>query len=73
MTREDLKERLTDQNDEKLDKTLRNLETKNLVKLHHDARGTITLVKATYHGLRNARPLQEYKWYPDWLDKEHIF
>jgi alkylation response protein AidB-like acyl-CoA dehydrogenase len=73
MTREDLKERLTDQDDEKLDKTLRNLETKNLAKLHHDARGTITLVKATYDGLRNARPLQEYKWYPDWLDKKHIF
>jgi hypothetical protein len=73
MTREDLKERLTDQNDEKLDKTLRNLETKNLAKLYHDARGTITLVKATYDGLRNARPLQEYKWYPDWLDKKHLF
>jgi alkylation response protein AidB-like acyl-CoA dehydrogenase len=73
MSRDDLEERLTDKNAEKLDKTLKALETKNLVKLYHDAKGTITLVKATYHGLRKAKPLQQYKWYPDWLNKEHLF
>jgi alkylation response protein AidB-like acyl-CoA dehydrogenase len=73
MTREDLKERLTSPADEKLDSTLKNLEAKDLAKLYRDARGTIRLIKATYHGLHKAAPLEQYKWYPEWLDKKHIF
>jgi alkylation response protein AidB-like acyl-CoA dehydrogenase len=73
MTREDLSERLTDATDQKLDKILRSLESKGLAKLYQDGRGAIALVKATYHGLRKAGPLENYKWYPDWLSKEYIF
>jgi len=73
MTREDLKERLRDITDEKLDELLKSLEAKGLVKLYRDGRGTIALVKATYDGLRKAKPLKEYKWYPDWLNKDFIF
>jgi len=73
MAREDLKERLKDTADEKLDQFLKNLESKGLVKLHRDSRGTIILAKATYEGLRKAEPLDNYKWYPDWLDKKFTF
>lgn len=73
MTREDLKERLADAIDEKLDTILKDLEPKGLVKLYRDNHGTIALVKATYGGLRKAEPLEKYKWYPDWLNKDLIF
>ncbi len=73
MTREDIKERLKETNDQKLDNILTDLETKGLVKLHRDARRSIALVKATYEGLRKAGPLDRYKWYPDWLSKDFVF
>jgi alkylation response protein AidB-like acyl-CoA dehydrogenase len=73
MTREDLKERLTDSSDENLDKVLGSLESRKLVKLYRDGRGLITLVKATYEGLRKARPLEKYKWYPEWLSADFVF
>lgn len=73
MTIEDLKERLTDVTDEKLDQLLKSLESKGFVKLYRDGRGTIALAKATYDGLRKAKPLERYKWYPDWLSKGFIF
>jgi len=73
MTREDLKERLTDATDERLDQVLKSLESKGLAKLYRDTRGNLALAKATYEGLRKAEPLEKYKWYPDWLNKEFIF
>jgi hypothetical protein len=73
MTREDLKERLEETSDEKLDEILKGLEAKSWTKLHRDSRKTIALVKATYDGLRKAAPLAKYKWYPDWLSKDFIF
>jgi hypothetical protein len=73
MTREDLKERLEETSDEKLDAILIGLEAKSWTKLHRDSRMTIALVKATYDGLRKAAPLVKYKWYPDWLSKDFIF
>lgn len=73
MTREELKERLTEANDTELDGLLRNLETKGLARIYRDEKGTITLAKATYDGLRKMGPLEKYKWYPDWLSKEFIF
>jgi putative heme iron utilization protein len=73
MAREDLKERLADVVDEKLDTILKDLESKGLLKLYLDSHGTIALVKATYAGLRKAEPLEKYKWYPDWLNKGFIF
>ncbi len=73
ISREDLKEMLQDANDEKLDQLLKNLESKSLVKLYCDNRGTIALVKATYEGLRKAGPLENYKWFPEWLSKDFMF
>jgi alkylation response protein AidB-like acyl-CoA dehydrogenase len=73
MTREDLKERLEETSDERLDEILKGLEAKSWAKLHRDSRKTIALVKATYDGLRKAAPLVKYKWYPDWLSKDFIF
>jgi hypothetical protein len=73
MTREDLKERLANVADEKLDQLLKNLESEGLTKLYRDGRGAIALAKATYEGLRKAAPLERYKWYPDWLNKEFTF
>jgi len=73
MTREDLKERLTDTDDGKIDQLLKTIESKGLARIYRDGRGTITLIKATYSGLRKAGPLERYKWYPDWLDKGFIF
>jgi hypothetical protein len=73
MSREDLKERLTDSGDEKLDQLLKGLDAKSLVRLYKDGRGTIALAKATYEGLRKAGELDRYKWFPEWLSKEFIF
>ena len=73
MAREDLRERLDETSDEKLDEILKGLEARSWTKLHRDSRKTIALVKATYDGLRKAAPLVKYKWYPDWLSKDFIF
>lgn len=73
MTREDLKEKLKDLGDDRLDEILKSLETRSLTKLYRDGRKTIALAKATYDGLRKAGSLEKYKWYPDWLNKDFIF
>jgi hypothetical protein len=73
MTREDLKERLSGVSAEKLDQLLKDVESKGLVKLYRDSRGNMALAKATYDGLRKVAPLEKYKWYPDWLNKEFAF
>jgi len=73
MAREDLKERLKETSDEKLDEIVKDLEAKGLAKLYRDGRKTITLMKASYDGLRKAGPLEKYRWYPDWLSKDLVF
>jgi len=73
LAREDLKERIAGVSDEIIDKILKNLEAKNLAKLHRDTRGLIMLAKATYEGIRKAGSPERYKWYPEWLKKEFIF
>jgi alkylation response protein AidB-like acyl-CoA dehydrogenase len=64
LSREDMKERLAGISDEQLDKLLTSLEAKGLALLHRDKRGNITLAKATYKGLKQAKPLEYYKWFP---------
>jgi hypothetical protein len=64
---------LTEPDDSKLYRTLESLESKGLVKLYRGRKGAIDLAKATYGGLRKAAPLKEYKWYPEWLNKDFIF
>ncbi len=73
MSRDDLKGRFKDITDEKLDQIVKDAEAAGLVKLCRDGRGTIGLVKATYAGLRKAGPLEQYKWFPEWLSKDFIF
>jgi len=73
MSYEDIKTRFGNIKDEKLYELLVSLEKKGLVKLYRDGKGTIQLVKATYAGLRKARPLKYYHWFPEWINKELLF
>jgi len=73
MSREDMKVWLAGVSDDQLDKLLTSLEAKGLVKLYKDGRGTIVLTKATYKGLKKAKPLKYYKWFPEWIDKKLLF
>ncbi len=73
MSREDMKAWLVGIGDDQLDKLLTSLETKGLAKLHKDRPGSIALAKATYKGLKEAKPLKHYKWFPEWIDKKLLF
>jgi len=73
MSRLDMKEKLAGATDEQLNQTLTALEAKGLVKLYKDRRGNIALAKATYKGLKQAKPPKYYQWYPDWIDKNLLF
>jgi alkylation response protein AidB-like acyl-CoA dehydrogenase len=68
MSLEDLR-KWTTASDEKLQKMLESLEGKGLARLHRDGRGRIKLARTTYEGLKKARPLQHYQWFPDWASK----
>lgn len=71
--REDIKRRFVDIDDEQLDILLSSLEAKDLAILFRDKGGNITMAKATYRGLRQAKPLEYYKWFPSWTKKKHLF
>jgi len=73
MSKGDMKERLVDISDKQLDKLLTSLKAKGLALLHKDKRGNITLAKATYKGLRQAKSLEHYKWFPEWIKKKQLF
>lgn len=73
MTRDDMKERLTRADDEQLDKVLVSLEAKGLVKLYRDRRGNIAMAKATYEGLKEAKPPEYYQWFPEWIKEQKLF
>jgi len=73
MSRTDIKEHFASISDEQLNQLLGGLEAKGSVKLYKDRRGNITLAKATYKGLKQAKPLEYYHWYPEWLDKNLLF
>ena len=73
MSRSDMKDRLADVSDEQLNQLLTTLKTKGLVKLYKDRRGDITLAKATYKGLKQAKPPEFYQWYPEWINKDLLF
>jgi len=73
MSREDMKAWLAGVSDDQLDKVLTSLEAKGFVKLYKDGRGTIALAKATYKGLKEAKPLEHYRWFPDWINKKLLF
>ncbi len=73
MSRGNMKEILATAADAQLDKILVSLEEKGLVHLYRDRRGTIALAKATYKGLKEANPLEHYKWFPEWIRKQKLF
>jgi len=73
MSRNDMKESMAKVADEQLDKLLTSLEARGLVKLYKDRRGAIILAKATYKGLKEAKPLKYYQWFPEWIKKEQLF
>lgn len=68
MEREDMMERLG-LTGEDVDKLLEAVEAEDLVALHRK-RGNITLAKATYAGLKEAKDQEYYAFYPDFVDKE---
>ena len=73
MTREEIKQQLVGIKDTDLDKLLTALEAKDMARLYRDKRGTILMARASHVGLKQAKPLDYYKWFPEWLDKDYIF
>jgi hypothetical protein len=73
MSRNHIKERLANVNDGLLNQLLTSLENKGLVKLCKDKRGNVALAKATYKGLKQAKPPEYYRWYPNWMKKDALF
>jgi len=71
MSRDDVKEWISIE-DEELDKLLESLKSKGLAKLHRDRRKKIALARATYEGLKKAKPLKYYQWFPKWIDEEQL-
>jgi len=70
MARSDMKEVLTGVTDERLDNILTALEAKGLVSLYRDRKKAIALAKASYKGLKQSKPLDHYKWFPEWAKKQ---
>ena len=73
MSREDMKERIAGISDDQLDQLLASLEVKGLAKIYRDGRGVIALANATYRGLKEAKPLEYYKWFPGWIKRDTLF
>jgi len=73
MSRTDMKEKLAGASDEQLNQLLTALETQGLIKTYKDKRGNIALAKATYKGLKQAKPSEFYQWYPEWINKDLLF
>src|SRR4030067_270526 len=73
MSRNHIKERFSNVSDDQLNPLLASLESKRLVKLYKDKRGSIALAKATYKGLKQAKPPEYYQWYPEWIEKDLLF
>jgi hypothetical protein len=67
MEREEMMEKLG-LTGEDLDKALEAAEAEKLVALYRK-RGGITLAKATYAGLKKAKPQEYYNFFPDFVDK----
>ena len=68
MEREEMMERLG-LTAEDLDRYLEAAEAEKLIALYRQ-RGGIALAKATYAGLKKAKPQEHYMFFPDFVDKE---
>ncbi|UCD96427.1 MAG: acyl-CoA dehydrogenase family protein [Candidatus Bathyarchaeota archaeon] len=69
MTKGDMVGLLQTTAEEKLVSVLAVLETKGLVHLLRDRKGRITHGKASFKGLKKAKPSEAYRWYPEWAKK----
>jgi alkylation response protein AidB-like acyl-CoA dehydrogenase len=73
MTVDDIKEEFGSKDTTAITNALLKLEEKKLAALFRDRKGEIELGKATYTGLRQAYPLEHYKWFPPWYRTEDMF
>jgi alkylation response protein AidB-like acyl-CoA dehydrogenase len=73
MTVDDIKEEFGSKDTATLNNVLLKLEEKKLAVLFRDKKGAVELGKATYMGLRQAYPLEHYKWFPRWYRPEDMF
>jgi hypothetical protein len=73
MTVDDIKEEFGSKDTAVVNNALLKLEEKKLAVLFRDKKGIVELGKATYTGLRQAYPLEHYRWYPSWYRPEDIF
>jgi len=65
MTPDDVREDIGGSRSELL-KIFNNLEEQKLIAVHRDRKGKISLVKASYEGLKKAFPDEYYRWFPSW-------
>lgn len=73
MTVDDIKEEFGSKDTATVNNVLLKLEEKKLAVLFRDKKGAVELGKATYIGLRQAYPLEHYKWFPPWYRPEDMF
>jgi alkylation response protein AidB-like acyl-CoA dehydrogenase len=73
MTIDDVKEEFGSGDIEMINGVLLQLEKKKLVVLFRDKKGVVELCKATYNGLREAYPLDHYRWFPKWFRTDDMF
>jgi hypothetical protein len=59
--------------EEKLDEILMSLEEKGLAKNYRDKKGVIALTRATYQGLKKAKPNEYYQYFPKWVERSEFF
>ncbi|OFV65964.1 MAG: acyl-CoA dehydrogenase [Candidatus Syntrophoarchaeum butanivorans] len=58
---------------ESLSRALEALEDKGLVITYRGRKGNIKLARATFKGIREAKPIEEYRYIPDWVDEKDLF
>ncbi|MCW7075719.1 MAG: acyl-CoA/acyl-ACP dehydrogenase [Candidatus Syntrophoarchaeum sp.] len=58
---------------ESISKTLEKLEDKGLAISYRGRKGDIKLARATFKGLQDAKPIDWYRYIPDWVDRDDLF
>jgi alkylation response protein AidB-like acyl-CoA dehydrogenase len=59
--------------EERLDEILVALEDQGLASNYRDKKGVIALARATYKGLKEAKPKEYYEYFPEWVDRSELF
>ena len=59
--------------EESLDEALLLLEEQELAVNYRDKRGVLALSRATYKGLKKAKPNEYYQYFPEWVDRSEFF